>query len=152
MKRLCKILAGVVIVAGGLGIAQAQFAGPDKAIKYRQAVMVLISEHFGRMGEVVKGKSAYDREHLAHDAALVNTLAAMPWEAFMVPGADKGKTKLKPEALREPAQFKKAARQLEVEAAKLLTTAGTGDLDAIKKQFGEVAKSCKECHGQFRSK
>ncbi len=44
-----------------------------------------------------------------------------------------------------------AAQNLENETAKLTANAKTGDLDAIKAQFGAAAKTCKGCHGEFKS-
>jgi cytochrome c556 len=42
------------------------------------------------------------------------------------------------------------AKKMEAETAKLVETARTGDLDAIKARFGETGKSCKNCHDDFR--
>jgi cytochrome c556 len=70
----------------------------------------------------------------------------------MFPGSDTGSTKLKPEAFKEQAKFKEAATGIETQTAKLAEAAAGGDINAIKTQFGEVGKSCKECHSQFRAK
>jgi len=152
MNTLLKILICFFIVTGTLGGAYAQFDKPEDAIKYRQAVMFLIAKHFGRMGAVVKGQRAYDREEFARNAALVETLSKLPWEAFMVPGSDKGKTGLKSVAFRQQAEFNAAAEKFEAEAAKLVKAAGSGDLNAIKAQFGGVGQSCGACHKEFRAK
>jgi cytochrome c556 len=42
------------------------------------------------------------------------------------------------------------AKKMEAETVKLAETAQTGNLDAIKTQLGETAKSCKSCHDAFR--
>ena len=68
----------------------------------------------------------------------------------MVPGTDKGKTDLKSSAFKEKDKFMQDAKKVEAETAKLAETAKTGDLDAIKAQFGETGKSCKSCHDDFR--
>jgi cytochrome c556 len=134
-----------------LGSAFAMFERPDDAIRYRQAVMTLIGHHFGSMASVVKGTSAYTKDAFAKDAQLVETLAKLPWEAFLYPGSDTGNTKLKPEAFQEKAKFKEAAANLEAQTAKLADAAASGDIGAIKTQFGEVGKSCKACHTQYRA-
>ena len=56
------------------------------------------------------------------------------------------------ENLADPDDFMQAARKFENETAKLAADAKTGDLDAIKAQFGATAKACKDCHGEFKSK
>jgi cytochrome c556 len=89
MKRLIMIVISLVMVAGGLGAAYGQFAKPGQAIEYRRAVMVLNGVHFGRMGAMVKGQTAYNKDEFIKNARLIETFSRMPWEAFMVPGTDK---------------------------------------------------------------
>ena len=152
MKALMRILICLAIIAGTFAGAYAQFGKPEDAIKYRQAVMFLIAKHFGRMGAVVKGQKPYDREEFTHNATVVETLSKLPWDAFMVPGTDKGKTGLKSVAFSKQAEFNAAAQRMEAEAAKLLKAAHSGDLNAIKAQFGKVGQSCGTCHKKFRAK
>jgi cytochrome c556 len=150
MKKMAKVLIVLTLILGFLGVAYAQFAKPEDAIQYRQSVMFLIGQHFGRMAAVVKGQSPYDKAVFEQNAALVDTLATLPWEAFMVPGTDKGKTGLKSSAFKEKDKFMQDAKKMEAETAKLAATAQTGNMDAIKAQLGETAKSCKSCHDDFR--
>jgi len=151
MKALGKILLCLALVAGVITAADAQFAKPENAIGYRQAVMTLIGNHFGRMAAVVKGQSPYERNDFVRNAALVETLSKLPWEAFMFPGTDKGATRLKPEAFLEKSEFNEKARKMEAAVTQLVSAANSGNLDTIKDQFGQVAKSCQECHKQFRA-
>jgi cytochrome c556 len=151
MKTLLKILICLFIVAGTLGGAYAQFNKPENAIKYRQAVMFLIAQHFGRMVPVIKGQKPYDREEVLRNAALVETLSKLPWEAFMVPGTDKG-TGLKSVAFRKQAEFNAAAQTMEAEVTQLVKASHSGDLNAIKAQFGKVGQTCGACHKKFRAK
>jgi cytochrome c556 len=152
MKTLLKISVCCVLMAVTHSGAYAQFPKPEDAIKYRQAVMLLTGNHFGRMGAVVKGEQAYDLEEFARNAALVETFSRLPWAAFMIPGTDRGETGLKSVAFKEQGKFKEAAEKMQAEVTKLVKTANAGDLNAIKAQFGEVGKSCKGCHDRFRSK
>lgn len=72
--------------------------------------------------------------------------------AALVPGSDQGDTTLKSGALEKSAEDKQVAESFEAATAKLASTSQGGDMDAIKAQFGVVAKSCKSCHQQFRKK
>ena len=146
------LLVGVVFVAAALSGAYAQFAKPEYAIKYRKSVMFLIAQHFGRMGAMVKEKIPYNQEVFAKNAMLVETLSRLPWEAVMVPGTDTGDTTLKSSAFMQQAEFKEVAQTFETQATKLVSIAQSGDFIGIKGQFGEVGKSCKACHTQFRTK
>jgi cytochrome c556 len=152
MKKLLMILVGVVFVAGALSGAYAQFAKPEYAIKYRKSVMFLIAQHFKRMGAMVKEKVPYNQEVFARNAMLVETLSRLPWEAVMAPGTDTGDTTLKSSAFVQQAEFKEVSQTFETQTTKLVNAAQSGDFSAIKAQFGEVGKSCKACHSQFRTK
>jgi cytochrome c556 len=152
MKTLLKISVCFILVAVAFGGAYAQFAKPEYAIKYRKAVMFLIAQHFGRMGAMVKEKVPYNQEVFAQNAILVETLSRLPWEASMVPGTDKGDTTLDASAFMKQAEFKEVSQTFEIQTAKLASVARSGDFTGIKTQFGEVGKSCKVCHSQFRTK
>ena len=152
MKTILKISVCFVLVVVALGGAYAQFAKPEVAIKYRKSVMFLIAQHFGRMGAMVKGNIPYNQEVFAKNAMLVETLSRLPWEAVMAPGTDTGDTTLKSSALVQQAEFKEISQTFETQATKLVSAAQSGDFSAIKAQFGEVGKSCKACHSQFRTK
>ena len=152
MKHLRKVIGIIIfmVLAGTAGYAD--FNKAQDAIRYRQAAMILIGHHFGSMGQVVKGKQTYENASFAGEAAVLEMLAKIPWEAFLFPESDRGKTKLKSKALKNRDEFMQAARMLEDETAKLAAEAKAGNLETIKVQFGIAAKSCKNCHGEFKSK
>ena len=152
MKVIKKIIIFVFITTFIVGAAYAQFAKPEDAIKYRKAVMFLIVQHFKRMGAVVQGKSTFEKDAFAANADVVAMLTTLPWEASLEPGTDKGDTTLSSAVFDKPGQFKKAGESFEAATAMLAKTAKGGDLEAIKEQFGKVAKNCKSCHQQFRKK
>ena len=152
MNLMKKVMIIIFILSFLLGAAYAQFAKPEDAIKYRKAAMVLIAQHFKRMGAVVKGKSPYDKAAFSANADVVQMLATLPWEATMEPGTDSGDTTVSSEVFGKPDEFKKAATSFEAATALLASTAQGGDLGAIKAQFGKVAQNCKSCHRQFRKK
>jgi len=152
MKPIAKATAVLVVFVILIGAAYAQFAKPEKAIKYRQAVMTVIAQHFGRLGAMVKGKQPYDQKTFAGNTAVIETLAGLPWEAFLVPGSDKGQTTMASSVLENPDKMKELARQFEAEVAKLSAATQGDDFKAIKTQFGAVAKSCGACHKQTRKK
>ena len=152
MKHLGKVITVIIFIAVAATAVNAKFNKAQDAIRYRQAAMILISHHFGNMGQVVKGKQPYNQTSFAEDAAVLGILSQMPWDAFLYPESDRGKTKLKSKALKNKDDFMKAARMLENESAKLAADAKTGDFNAIKAQFGAAAKTCKGCHGEFKSK
>ena len=150
MKALLKTIAVLVIFGILIGVAFAQFAKPEKAIKYRQSVMTVIAQHFGRLGAMVKGKQPYDQKTFASNTAVIEALAGLPWEAFLVPGSDQGQTTMKASVLKDPEGLKSLSQKFESEIDKLSAAAKGNDFNAIKAQFGAVAQSCKGCHRKTR--
>ena len=151
MKTVAK--TWVVLVIFGIligGGAWAQFSSPEKAVKYRQSVMVVIGQHFGRLGAMVKGEQPYDQTSFAKNTAVIEALAGLPWEAFLVPGSDQGKTTMKSSVLKDPNGLKQLSQQFEIEVGKLSAATKSNDFSAIKAQFGAVAQSCKGCHSKTR--
>jgi cytochrome c556 len=129
--------------------AQAQFAKPEDAIKYRKASFTVMAAHFGRLGAMANGRVPYEAKAAAENAEVVSALAKLPWTAFG-DGTDKGETRAKPEIWKESAKFKEASDKMVAEMGKLNTAAKAGNLDALKAAFGPAAASCKACHDNFR--
>jgi cytochrome c556 len=146
--RWILVLALIGILAGA---AYAQFAKTEDAIKYRQSIMFLVGQHYGRMAAMVKGAQPYNKEAFEKNAVLVDTLYRLSLDAFMVPGSDKG-SNMKSAALAEKDKFTQMHNTTAAELAKLATVAKGGDMSAIKTQFGAAGASCKACHDAYRSK
>ncbi len=151
MKLKPSISLGIaaLITAAAPLTASAQFAKAEDAIKYRQSSFALMGAHMSRLGAVTKGEAPFNAESVKKSAALINTLSALPWEAFG-PGTEGGKTK--PVAFKEMDKVKAGADRLMKAAADLDAAAKTGDLGQIKKAFGAVGQSCKNCHDSYRDK
>ena len=129
--------------------AQAQFAKPEDAIKYRKAGFTLMAAHFGRLGAMAQGRVPFDAKVAAENADVLATVAKLPWAAFGE-DTDKGETRAKPEIWKEAAKFKEASDKNQAEIAKLVAAAKTGNLDNLKAAFGSAAPTCKACHDNFR--
>ena len=66
-------------------------------------------------------------------------------------GPEAGKTRALAVIWERPNDFIAAQKVFSSAAPKLLAAANAGDLNAVKANFGEVGKSCKNCHDTFRS-
>ena len=131
--------------------AHAQFAKIEDAVKYRQSVFSVMGTHMGRVGAVVKGEKPYDKAALEADAAVIEMMAKLPWNAFP-PSSDTAHSKARAEIWKEPQKFQAAAEKLQAEATKLSAAAKAGDLVSVKSAFGAVGQSCKACHDNYRNK
>jgi cytochrome c556 len=148
MKYTMSCASALLMMAMGLP-AQAQFAKPEDAIKYRKASFTVMAAHFGRLGAMANGRTPYDAKAAADNADVVATLSKLPWTAFGE-GTDKGDTRAKPELWKEATKFKEASDKMQAEIVKLNTAAKAGNIDALKVAFGPAAASCKACHDNFR--
>ncbi len=150
MKQNLSLMATLVALALALSApAQAQFAKPEDAIKYRKASFTVMSAHFGRLGAMANGRAPYDAKAAAENAEIVANLGKLPWAAFGE-GTDKGDTRAKPEIWKEAAKFKEASDKMQLEVTKLNVAAKAGNVDALKAAFGPAAASCKGCHDNFK--
>lgn len=146
MKRTLAVAA--VLAALSPLAAQAQFAKPEDAIKYRQSAFSLLGSHFGRIGAMVNGRIPYDAKIAGDNAVLVATLSKLPATAFP-PGTESGlNTRAKPEIWKDTAKFQAAYDKMLIEIGKL--PAAAGDAGTLKTAFGAAAATCKGCHDDFR--
>jgi cytochrome c556 len=151
MKKTLCLLA----VAGGLATlgapAHAQFNKPEDAIRYRQSALFLMGNHMGRINAQLKAATP-NMQVIQSSAAVVEVASKLPYEAF-IPGTETGgtpATRAKPEVFKDTDKFKQLAEKMQGEVVKLNAAAKGGDIAAIRAQFGDVGKSCKACHDDYR--
>ena len=148
-----------VFTAMALGIAGAVANVPDHPkdlVKYRKAVQQSLAVHMRIMGAVVKGKVSFTG-HLADQARALqaSTKTLIENLAVLFPagtGADKLKTRAKPEIWRDWKKFEAGTQKLNEETAKLVKIANGGDMKAFAAQYKAVGKACAACHKPFRAK
>ena len=127
--------------------AQAQFAKPEDAIKYRQSALSVMGAHTGRLGAMVNGRVPFDARVAQENADIIATMARLPWQGFGA-GTEGGKSKAN--IWSDGARFKSGNEKLAVDATALSTAAKSGNLDQIKAAFGTYAANCKACHDVYR--
>ena len=147
-----KSVASLVLAAAAITLAapaQAQFAKPEDAIKYRKAAFTVMAAHFGRVAAMANGRMPFDAASAASNAAIAEAMSKLPYAGF-IDGTDKGETKAKPEIWTDRAKFDAAAKKMQDEMSKLALVAKGGNIDAIKAQAGATGGACKACHDDFR--
>ena len=132
-----------------MSTANAQFAKAEDAIKYRQSSFSVMGTHFSRIGAVVKGEKTFNKDEVIANAAIVATMASLPWQGFSQ-GTEGGRSL--PELWKEADKFKAGSEKMQKAIADLNIAAKSGDLDRIKKSFGEAGQTCKSCHDNYRKK
>lgn len=123
---------------------------PEDQIRYRQSIMNVMGRQFGMLAGMAKGDVPYNKDAAVKAAGLVDTLSTLPGPLFG-PGLDKGApTKASEKVWSEPEKFKAAYEKMQGEVKKL--PAAAGDLATLKAAAGEVGKTCKGCHDDYREK
>jgi cytochrome c556 len=142
------LLAGLAALASAG--AQAQFARAEDAVKYRQATLFALSQHFSRIGAMVNGRTPYDPRAAIENAEIVAVLAKLPPAGF-ASGTDRISRGAKPEIWTEQARFKEQSDRLIAESVKLVAAAKTNNLDQLKAAYTATAATCKSCHDAYRN-
>jgi cytochrome c556 len=151
MKSIFSIPA-LVLAASAVclpSLAQAQFAKPEDAVKYRKAAFTVMASHFGRIGAMANGRAPFNAQTAANSMAVIETVSKLPFEAFG-PGTEGGDTRALPAIWKEADKFKGATDKMHSELGKLSAAVKTGNLDQIKTAFGAAGASCKACHDSYR--
>ncbi len=146
-----RLLTTAVLLAVAVP-ASAQFSKPEDAIRYRQSAYVLMGNHMGRIFTQLKSDKP-DVAAIQKSAAIVDFASQLPGEGY-IPGSDKGgtpPTKAKPAVFTDP-KVKELGRAMRQEVIKLNEVAKSGDVGAIRTQFQATAKTCDNCHDDFRNK
>ncbi|MFO1328269.1 MAG: cytochrome c [Rubrivivax sp.] len=150
MKRLLIAVTAVAGLAASLPAA-AQFQKPEDAVKYRQSAMFVMANHFGRIGAMVNGRAPYDAAAASANADVVATMSRLPFVGFVDGTASTNKGGASAKVWSDKGGFDAAAKKMQDEVAKLAAAAKTNSLDNLKGAFGEVGKTCKGCHDEYRN-
>lgn len=153
MKRPMLILAAALATLASTPLAaqSLSFNKAEDAIRYRQGAFNVMGAHFSRIGAMASGRAPFDAKAAAEHAAVVESLARLPWVAFGE-GTDKGAPhRAAPAVWMDKTKFDQGGERMQAEIVKLGAAARSGNLDQLKAAFGGAAKSCKACHDDFRT-
>ncbi len=151
MKHLISILAAAVLL--GLSSQAQAIDEPENVIKYRQSVMKSMNGHLGAIIGVAKGEVSYV-DHVAAHAQGINAMSKLLPGLFPEGTSqfDSAKTRALPAIWDDFSKLEAAAKVLEMESAKMVEVAASGDLGAIGGQLQNLGKACGGCHKLFRQK
>ena len=131
-------------------VAAGSVSADEAVVKYRQSVYKAIGGHTAALAAIVKREVDFTQDAQAHAIAL-GQLAPMTKHVFPA-GSDTGKTDALPAIWEKPERFAERSDAFIVAATKLAEAAEAGDMKAIGPALGEVGKTCKACHDEFRKK
>ena len=146
------LLALLALALTGTATAQLK---PEEAIKFRQSGYAFMAWNMGRIKANVEG-GQFNKEEVIKAANAIQAIANSGMGALYLPGTDKGtgweKTRVKPAFFTDKEGVTKVAMAFNKEANEMAKVAATGDVAAIKEQFGKLGETCKGCHDDFKAK
>lgn len=146
----------VPLAAVALAASLSAHGASEDLIKYRQSGYTFMAWNMARIkGQVVDNPAGFSREQVVASANAIAGIANAGMGALFVPGTEKGKgwkeTRVKEALFKQPEDVKKIAMALGKETGELAKVAATGDVNAIRSQYGKVGEVCKSCHDSFRT-
>ena len=149
--RLASAATCVVAVAAIAWPVAAQYNKPEDAVKYRRAAFTVMSSHMGRIFAQLKSPTP-NIQVIQSSAQVAESMSKLPWDAFAPNTEFVTETKALPALFKNEAKVKELAQKMQDELTKLNSVAKTGDVAAIRTQFNAAAKSCDNCHDDYRAK
>lgn len=149
MKKHQRVVIAIAVLASTLAFAQTK---PEQQIEYRQSAMTVLARSVGALSAMAKGDVAFNKELAQRHAAVIANLSDLPLLAGAYgPGTDKGAPhKADPKVWSEVEKFKAAHDKFTL-AAKALPAAAV-EQKALQVALGDLGKTCKACHDDYRMK
>lgn len=151
---ISSLLAALFLSCSAGAFAQQAGAKPEQQIQWRQSVYQVLGWNSGRIKANVEGQ--YNKDEVVRAANAIAALANSGLGSLFGPGTETGKgwkeTLVKPEFFKNPQKVSELAGNFNREANELAKLAATGDAAAVKTQFGNLNKTCKACHDDFKTK
>lgn len=156
-KRVKQLVAPVVaaslLAACAAALAQ-QGPKPETLIKWRQSAFQVVAWNSGRIKANIEG--LYNKEEVIKAANTIAAISGSGLGSLFPAGTEQGKgwhdTTAKPELFKNTARFAELGGNFNKEAVELTKVAATGDVAAVKEQFGKLSRTCKACHDDFKAK
>ena len=145
-------LAALLLASLATAAMAQQTVKPEDMIKFRKAGMSFLSWNMGKIKANLDG--SFNKDQVVAAANVVAAISNSGHGALFGPGSEKDvgsdRTRVKPELFQQPDKIRELAMSFSKEANELAKVAATGDVAAIRTQFGKTGGTCKSCHDEFR--
>jgi cytochrome c556 len=153
IKRVISVMIGAAVLSTFSVLADpAKSAKQAKGVtEYRQAIFKLVKSNVGALGAMNKGAIPFNVETMQTNSMRLEQLSLMLEDYF---ATDTTGFDVKTEALDKiwgnQADFKDKIAALTAAANNLNKVAKGGDTSQFKPAIGQVFKSCKGCHDNYK--
>lgn len=147
-----KLAIGLILSAA----TTVALAGPiEDQIRTRQSAYSFLAWNCAKIkAQAVDHPETYNKDQVIAAANSIASVANSGLNELYGAGTDQGTgwkaTRLKPEYFQKQAEVHEIDATFLKEATELQTAAVSGDVAAIKAQFGKVGATCKSCHDLIR--
>lgn len=147
LKAAAAIVA--VLVAGSV---QAEpFENSEQAVEYRQNAFSMIRTNFVVIAGMARNEIPFNAEEAKTRAQAVYHLSHIPWQGFRGKGENTSSgTDALPGIWENMSDFDSKAQALRNAAKELVEATESGSMNTIRPKFMAVARSCQQCHEQYR--
>ncbi len=150
-------MKGRIVKLGGIALATAigfatlasMVQAQGDVIKERQELMKSQGAAMKAINGVLEANGPV-ADIAVHAAKLDETSKKIP-DLFPA-GSDQGDTKAKAEIWQTPDDFAAKAKDMQDQAAMLVTAVAGGDMAAVKAQYDKVGGACGGCHKVYKAK
>ena len=153
IKKTIAIIIGTAMLSTFTVLAEpAKSAKQAKAVtEYRQAILKLVKSNVGALGAMNKGAIPFNAQTLQTNAVRLEQLSLMLEDYFVTDttGFDVDTAALD-KIWANQADFKDKINALTAAATNLNKVATAGDTSKFKPAIGQVFKSCKGCHDNYK--
>lgn len=149
MKKLAVSLTAATLFSG-VAVADEY----EKQIDARKAQMTIIAYNMGILGKMAKGQMDYDAATASAAAGNLSMAASMDQMGLWPAGSSEDEaddTKAKMAIWKDMNDFDNLFMGLKTASVSLADAAGNG-LPALRGAIGDVGKTCKGCHSDYKSK
>ncbi|HSR73138.1 MAG TPA: cytochrome c [Kiloniellales bacterium] len=144
------VIASVLTSISGQALAIDE---PENIVKYRQAVMGSMQEHFNALAGIVKGEVSFTDNVATHARGIDSVTDIVP--SLFPPGTGRETvpdSRALPGIWENESEFQDFLKTLQAESAKMVEVAESGDMAAITAQAQALGKACGDCHRTNRAK
>lgn len=131
-------------------LAFAEVSRYEEPIRYRRAAMTMIKRHYTQLHNMASGKIPMNREEMTRHANYLEMLSRASLDGF-VAGSHEGDTRAKAEIWTEWARFRSLNDKFVADAVRVKDAVKSNNAEALKNAVGDMTRTCKNCHDDFRA-
>jgi len=154
-KSLLKglVASSIFAISSLAGVALANsFTKAEEAVEYRQQALSMVRDNFAIMAAMVRNEMPYDAPAFKARAEALSHLSYIPWDGFT--GVGEGITTNSdalPGIWTNWEDFDSKAKALIDASKELNAAAASNDMSTIRPAFLATARTCQQCHENYRA-